>query len=93
VKRFAPVLLVAAFVLSLLFVPFRHRTLVRTPGGGFDFLEERVWAPLWDQPTFSAGVAEYPFRWILGSWAVLAVAGLALVVLGRRGKGGTGGGT
>lgn len=73
-----------AFALSLLFVPFRHRTLVSTPEGGFDFREELVWAPLWRQPSFDSGVAEYPFRWLMGAWGALLVAGVGVWVWRRR---------
>lgn len=76
--------LTVALVLSVVFVPFRHRTLVAAPGGGFDFREERVWAPLWRQPAFAQGVAEYPFAWLLGVWGGIALAGAALAVAGRR---------
>lgn len=83
VRRLLRVVLPVAFVLSLLFVPFRHRTLVTTPAGGFDFRQERVWAPLWRQPGFSSGVAEYPLAWLLGVWGALAVAGGALWAVDR----------
>lgn len=83
-RRVALPILLLAFLLSLLFVPFRHRTLVTTPEGGFDFTERRVWAPLWRQPTFESGVAEIPFRWLLGAWGTLALAGVGLVVDARR---------
>ncbi|HKJ01691.1 MAG TPA: hypothetical protein VJ997_04530 [Longimicrobiales bacterium] len=82
-KRRLPLLLAGAFLLTLLFVPFRHRTLVSTPGGGFDFRERRMWAPLWNQPTVASGVAEYPFRWLLGAWAGIAVVGVAAAMSGR----------
>ena len=87
-RRLAARLLVLAFFLSVAFVPFRHRTLVRGPDGSFAFLDERVWAPLWNQPTFANGVAEYPFRVLLGEWVLLGVAA-ALVVAWthRRAKG------
>ena len=76
--------LTAALLLSVLFVPFRHRTLVTAPEGGFAFAEVRVWAPLWAQPEVPPGVAEYPFRWLLGAWAALGLAAAVLVFLGRR---------
>lgn len=76
---------ILAFLLTVVFVPFRHRTLVTGPDGSFTFQDERVWAPLWAQPTFTSGVAEYPFRVLLVEWAVLAVAG-ALLVARRRGS-------
>lgn len=79
-----------AFVLTIVFVPFRHRTLVAGPDGGFSFVEQRVWAPLWGQPTFSSGVAEYPFRTLLVEWALLAVGTAVWVDWSRHpsGKGG-----
>jgi len=78
--------LVAAFALTVVFVPFRHRTLVTGADGGFAFRDERVWAPLWGQPTFAGGVAEYPFRTLLVEWAVLAVGAAAAVAWGRRAR-------
>ena len=85
VRRFVPAaVLIGIFALSLTFVPFRYRTLVTTEQGGFDFQEERVWAPVWDQPVRAAGVAEDPFRWLLGLWGGLTVVGVAVWVTGRR---------
>lgn len=83
-KRPSQVLLLGAFVLTLLFVPFRHRTLVATPGGGFDFQERLIWAPLWNQPVVDSGVAEYPFRWLLGAWVGIGVLGLGSAMWRRR---------
>ena len=73
-----------AFVLTILFVPFRHRSLVTGPDGAFAFVEQRVWAPLWNQPTFPSGVAEYPFRTLLVEWALLAVGTALWVAWTRR---------
>ena len=74
----------ATLLLSVVFVPFRHRTLVATTEGGFAFTETRIWAPLWAQPAVPSGVAEYPFRWLLGVWVALGLAAALLVFLGRR---------
>ena len=78
---------ILAFVLTVLFVPFRHRTLVSGPDGSFAFVEQTVWAPLWNQPTFSSGVAEYPFRTLLVEWALLAVGTALWVAWSRRSAG------
>jgi hypothetical protein len=87
-KRRVPLLILGGFLLSISFVPFRHRTLVSTSEGGFAFEEERLWGSLWNQPTPAAGVAEYPFLWFLGIWLGLAVIGLVSRSLARRGNAG-----
>ena len=73
--------LALAFVLSVVLVPFQHRTLVSTPEGGFAWNSERVIAPLWAQPTFPTGVAEYPFAWLLGLWGWLAATAFFVFVV------------
>lgn len=83
-KRPFQLLLLGAFLLTLLFVPFRHRTLVVTAEGGFDFRERIIWAPLWSQPVVDSGVAEYPFRWLLGVWVGMGVLGLGTGMWGHR---------